>query len=409
MVKHTCAHTGADNKKEITNTHKEQEATDNLDMKTNLVRGFLPTCQSLVSPKMLLSGAAVTLRGGSLLPHKSNGLVLCSTTVSCLSSPDNLDQTAEREAPRLVNEEERAEVFCLETGEKCGSYDDVALEGDHDVISGELGFNYVSDFDGGNYLCDESDDTTLAASSLDNMRGAVNENMLKHQRVAGKSAVISLGPKTTPFQVNMCSSMSEIWQQSKLIKPDTQASKLNQLKTGLKISMKVQKKSKLPQKNSKTNTRSSFARPIVGVSHFSQTPKSSFSIYSDPVEPSRDFCDTKRVLRSLSANILNSKSDCSLKGVQRVTPPLCSCGRRAKRQVVSNGGPNHGRGFYCCAVRRLGGTGRIQKGCEFFKWESAVIKSNSVASAAARSSVSLCRVNPFLSRQPMQRLSRKSF
>ncbi|CAF98125.1 unnamed protein product, partial [Tetraodon nigroviridis] len=58
----------------------------------------------------------------------------------------------------------------------------------------------------------------------------------------------------------------------------------------------------------------------------------------------------------------------------RVTSPLCSCGRRAKRQVVSNGGPNHGRGFYCCAVRRSGGAGTVQKGCQFFQWESAVMK-----------------------------------
>uniref|UniRef100_A0A672YIP9 ERI1 exoribonuclease 2 n=1 Tax=Sphaeramia orbicularis TaxID=375764 RepID=A0A672YIP9_9TELE len=91
-------------------------------------------------------------------------------------------------------------------------------------------------------------------------------------------------------------------------------------------------------------------------------------------------CPTpKNTLSSLSANTLSSWSTNrsfvprTLKGGLKITAPFCSCGRRAKRQVVSNGGPNQGRWFYCCPVRHSGGTcGRIQKGCEFFKWESAV-------------------------------------
>lgn len=386
-----------------------------MDMRTKSTQVLPPACQSLVSPKTLLSGTAVTLGGRAVItrngpsPRGSNSLVLCSTTVSCLSSPDHLDQNlAERKAPMLVGEEEHAEVFHLETEERCGSYDDVVLEGDDDVVSGESGLNYAADFDGDDYLWEESDNT---ASSLENMRGTVSENVLKLQRRASKPAVTSLAPKTISPQVNVWNSVNEIWQQPKLIKAETQACKLKQLNTGLKASMKGQEKSKLPQRNlkSNTNTRSLFAKPKMRVSHFNQTPKSSFSIYTDPVKPSGEsFCPSKRVLASLSANIHNSKSDGSVKMVQRVTSPLCSCGRRAKRQVVSNGGPNHGRGFYCCAVQRSGGPGRIQKGCEFFKWESAVMKSSSEASAAAGSSVSLCRVNSSLNRQPTQRLSRKS-
>lgn len=419
MVKHRAGSTAADNKEEITiNAHKEQEAAHSLDQKANSAQGFLPACQSLVSPKTLLSGSAVT-RGESALimrtspsPHKSNSLVLCSTTVSCLSSRGHRDRpSAERGAPRLAGEEERAEVFLLESEERRGSYDDVVLEGNDDVIRGESGCNHASDFDGDTYLWEESDNTASAASPSDNRRERVSENILKLERTASKSALRAMGwsPKTIPSQVNMCNSLNEIWQQSELLKADAQASKLNQRKTGPKISMKVQERSKLPERKSKTNTLSSVARPKAEVCHFNQTPKSSFSIHTDPVRPSGDsVCTTKRVLASLSANILTSKRNCSLKGVQRVTSPLCSCGRRAKRQVVSNGGPNHGRGFYCCAVRRSGGSGRIQKGCEFFKWESAVIKSSSVASAASRSSVSLCQVNSSLSLQPIQRLSRKS-
>uniref|UniRef100_A0AAY4B7L5 ERI1 exoribonuclease 2 n=1 Tax=Denticeps clupeoides TaxID=299321 RepID=A0AAY4B7L5_9TELE len=47
----------------------------------------------------------------------------------------------------------------------------------------------------------------------------------------------------------------------------------------------------------------------------------------------------------------------------KITSPLCDCGRRAKRLTVGNGGPNNGRVFFSCPVRK--------PGCGFFKWESA--------------------------------------
>ncbi|KAJ8001401.1 hypothetical protein DPEC_G00169130 [Dallia pectoralis] len=46
----------------------------------------------------------------------------------------------------------------------------------------------------------------------------------------------------------------------------------------------------------------------------------------------------------------------------KITAPLCGCGRRAKRQTVCNGGPNHGRAFYGCAVRKPSPGGN-RKGC----------------------------------------------
>ncbi|MBN3287410.1 ERI2 exoribonuclease, partial [Polyodon spathula] len=58
--------------------------------------------------------------------------------------------------------------------------------------------------------------------------------------------------------------------------------------------------------------------------------------------------------------------------VGKVTPPLCQCGRRAKKLSVSNGGPNHGKGFYCCPVGK--------RGCGYFKWESVLLKEKSRAS-----------------------------
>ena len=50
----------------------------------------------------------------------------------------------------------------------------------------------------------------------------------------------------------------------------------------------------------------------------------------------------------------------------KVTPPLCGCGRRAKRKFVTSPGPNEGLPFYVCPVSR----GNDRKlGCNYFKWE----------------------------------------
>ncbi|XP_006892769.1 PREDICTED: ERI1 exoribonuclease 2 [Elephantulus edwardii] len=55
----------------------------------------------------------------------------------------------------------------------------------------------------------------------------------------------------------------------------------------------------------------------------------------------------------------------------KMTPPLCKCGRRSKRLVVSNNGPNHGKVFYCCPIGKYQ---ENRKACGYFKWEQALQK-----------------------------------
>ncbi|PVD38258.1 hypothetical protein C0Q70_00869 [Pomacea canaliculata] len=51
----------------------------------------------------------------------------------------------------------------------------------------------------------------------------------------------------------------------------------------------------------------------------------------------------------------------------KYTPPLCHCGRRAKRRVVQNPGPNVGRWFFSCGK---GTPSNCKKpGCSFFQWK----------------------------------------
>ena len=50
----------------------------------------------------------------------------------------------------------------------------------------------------------------------------------------------------------------------------------------------------------------------------------------------------------------------------KITPPLCSCGRRAKRKVVGTPGPNEGKPFYVCPNSKCGDR---RQGCSYFQWE----------------------------------------
>ncbi|XP_066516463.1 ERI1 exoribonuclease 2 [Hoplias malabaricus] len=107
--------------------------------------------------------------------------------------------------------------------------------------------------------------------------------------------------------------------------------------------------------------------------YINQSALSSISInQSAPqtrINQSDTFCSTNQ-------SKLSSSSARHPSSVSKVTAPLCECGRRAKRLTVCNGGPNQGRAFYTCPIRRSSGSGPAHRGgCGFFKWESAVINS----------------------------------
>ncbi|XP_010127392.1 PREDICTED: ERI1 exoribonuclease 2, partial [Chlamydotis macqueenii] len=112
---------------------------------------------------------------------------------------------------------------------------------------------------------------------------------------------------------------------------------------------------------------------------FPPAKKQSFAIYQ---EKTASF-DNSLPLRSsnlskVSPAILNSTVNLnqSVRALKngKPTPPLCNCGRRAKKLYVSNTGPNHGKAFFCCPVGKHEG---IKKGCQYFKWEHALLKEKS--------------------------------
>ncbi|XP_053181982.1 ERI1 exoribonuclease 2 [Scomber japonicus] len=582
--------------------------------------------QSLVSPKTLLNGATTPLWGrnrksssGSVgltnisssvmtkcpSPFNNNhdsssssSLVMCSTTIDFFSHLPQHNQTSKTTTAGFMRKEEVVELL-VEGEDRCGSYDDVVLDGDDASVETDREFEYMADFDGMCYVSDEPDDSHSRAGRV-TLRDDVRETV----SAGSKTQRIETTEASTTSHINVSGQLNKTRQHSTISEPEAYfavpqtviwSSKSKQQKSRMRAPL-PQEKPAVSHDNSKMNTPSmfrlnpfvpeqtstphtSFTRPKATVTQhtmkYKETPKSSFSIYTDSVKqdaapsslnfsknvlsslstntfsssihqssipvnvqgktstPNISFVKpnatitqykkhketpkssfsiftdsakkdaapsslnfSKNVLSSLSTNTFSTsinrssnpvnvtektstsitsfakpkttitqhtkqketpKSSFSIfadsakqdtassslnfsknvfsslststfsssinrssvpatmrgrgpGGGGKITSPLCGCGRRAKRQVVSNGGPNHGRGFYCCAVRRSGSGNRIQKGCEFFKWESALMKSSSVVSPAVRSSVSLCQINSTVSCRPPQSSSlRKSY
>ncbi|NWT04793.1 ERI2 exoribonuclease, partial [Mionectes macconnelli] len=112
---------------------------------------------------------------------------------------------------------------------------------------------------------------------------------------------------------------------------------------------------------------------------FPPAKKQSFAIYQ---EKTSSF-DHSLPLRSsnlpkVSPAILNSMVNLNPRGRAvrsgKATPPLCNCGRRAKKLCVTNAGPNLGKAFFCCPVGKQDSN---RKGCGYFKWEYALLKEKS--------------------------------
>ena len=67
---------------------------------------------------------------------------------------------------------------------------------------------------------------------------------------------------------------------------------------------------------------------------------------------------------SSSSSVLSCDSSPQPFNGGKLTPPLCKCGKRSKRKLVTNPGPNQGRPFFSCP----GGRG---SSCQYFRWESS--------------------------------------
>lgn len=388
----------------------------------------VPKCHSLISPKTLLNNSEETLwgqnsrinTGQAAAGHSAtftvnSSQVLCSTTVSCFSHLPQSNQTFQT---GVLHEEKDTEVL-VEAEERCSSYDDVVLEhddADHETDK-EWNPEFVSDFDS---ECCEWDDhlrtSEVNVALEDNVGGHVStRDNLRMQNDVGNTSLVSKCIRTK--ETRQHSTMSES-KRNFAVPHVIDWGQLNQSNTGHLASPQLQLKLVGPHKSVQTNIVSSvWSKPFrpentstpntstsrhkPDITKHPEPLKSPFTVYTETKKQATGFSHpsphTPNILSSLSTNKLSCCT--SRKGPQRITSPLCACGRRAKRQVVTNGGPNQGRGFYSCSVRRSGGRGRVEKGCGFFKWESALMKGSSVD----LSSKSLCQVNSTLHLAPTRK------
>lgn len=95
--------------------------------------------------------------------------------------------------------------------------------------------------------------------------------------------------------------------------------------------------------------------------------------FTTPMENPRPFTSPSVVRINVNSPVSPSLVSSNGGGV---TPPLCQCGRRARRRCVVNPGPNQGRAFFTCLFNHgrssLGsnvGRKKSESGCKFFRWE----------------------------------------
>lgn len=89
--------------------------------------------------------------------------------------------------------------------------------------------------------------------------------------------------------------------------------------------------------------------PVKGTSICFQTPSTT------------QWMKVKRSSSSISPSVLSCDFLQPFNG-GKITPPLCACGKRAKRKLVTSPGPNQGKPFFSCPRGR-------ESGCQYFKWE----------------------------------------
>ncbi|XP_075035823.1 ERI1 exoribonuclease 2 isoform X2 [Mixophyes fleayi] len=122
-------------------------------------------------------------------------------------------------------------------------------------------------------------------------------------------------------------------------------------------------------------------RKLSSVSFYSPPKKLPFTVHEDDCNHSLPVYT--RGSRVVPCTVLNStvnlNSTIGATKMGPITAPMCKCGRRAKKCTVSNAGPNHGRVFYGCSVRKR--YDENGKGCIYFKWEDTLLKEKSANSS----------------------------
>ncbi|NXT22282.1 ERI2 exoribonuclease, partial [Syrrhaptes paradoxus] len=311
-------------------------------------RFLVPLRQAQQSPSTVSTGIQQGLSNGQPLstaryspPGHRSRLVLVSTTISSVN---------------ISNEDISTSSDCLSL---LTDWEDVALipESQCEQNSDSVQFKDDSSTD----ILTAFEEKTISKQSF--MMSSDNQTLEKTVvPVEALKSVVYKSPDTTIYNVGTAQRQTSNFSAFKL-----PSAKVNAISAQSTLNGNYSAPSEVPK------------RKPTSPKTFPPAKKQSFAIYQEKT-PSFDHSLPLRSsnLPKASPAILNSTVNLnqSVRVVKnrKATPPLCNCGRRAKKLYVSNAGPNHGKAFFCCPVGKHEGN---KKGCGYFKWEHAFLKEKS--------------------------------
>ncbi|KAM4829338.1 ERI1 exoribonuclease 2 isoform 2-T2 [Thomomys bottae] len=184
-----------------------------------------------------------------------------------------------------------------------------------------------------------------------------HENSRNVEETPEKKSVVYKSPHTTIYNVKEAKHLDSDVSAFKL--PEHKSCSFNNVNTSVSHPLVLRKHALLLG----STKRNSSSLPI-----FPPAKKQTFTIHEEKSVSSDIRSSSRKILPSMLTSIVNVQEPWKS---TKMTPPLCKCGRRSKRLVVSNNGPNHGKVFYCCPVGKYR---ENRKCCGYFKWEQALQK-----------------------------------
>ncbi|XP_056193220.1 ERI1 exoribonuclease 2 isoform X1 [Falco biarmicus] len=274
-------------------------------------------------------------------PGHGSGLVLFSTTISSVN---------------ISNEDISTSSDCLSL---LTDWEDVALipESQYEQNSDCVQFKDDSSTDILTVFEEKTASKQSAAMSSDNQ--SLEKTVAP---VEPLKSIIYKSPDTTIYNVGMVQKQTSDFSAFKL-----PSAKVNAIPAQSALTGNYSTPSEVPK------------RKPTSPKTFPPAKKQSFAIYQ---EKTASF-DHSLPLRSsklpqvppvVPNSAVNSNRSVTAVKNGKATPPLCNCGRRAKKLYVSSAGPNHDKAFFCCPVGKHEGS---KKGCGYFKWEYAFLKEKS--------------------------------
>ncbi|XP_041062665.1 ERI1 exoribonuclease 2 isoform X1 [Carcharodon carcharias] len=301
----------------------------------------------------------ITVGGVETKPNNSpNNLLLMSTTVESVTSVSNLD------------------ISCSESEVPWEDWEDVAIL----PLSGN---EYPKDYEGQEKNCkassvleeENTQDCSIPEPPLKNRKDDKLTGQLepkKHQKVIYRSS------QTTIYDVAEVMKQAErrsIFKVPTMKVPIVRSNSFSESTESSRSIRFSRSDNSLCIGVKRKDTHSSPCKP-----HASKKP--SFNVYSDKSLSSN--CSLPLINKSISRVIpptTNAHQALRKLNGEKITPPLCGCGRRAKRLTVSKMGPNQGKAFYSCAAGKR--NAEDSKGCGYFKWEWALKKEKSFSASSA--------------------------